>query len=319
MEDIANELVAYMDFLGYESTLDARDNGGFIFHEKKFSDLGLPAQSQRGIHKELREQLDEIKHKLLNPKSRISTLREKFEKFKKDALHTSFDPSAFKNGEFVKKREDRKTLEQFKKYLKDYYDDASSTGTSQGSSIDELTNTMGRIDLSPAGAPSVEEERQLAMKRPFIEEKIVDYSDIFNERTDTRKKYYGGLEATGMKEHIQYGETHTLAKLTNDLATELRTKYFSGGASQKTLAEVYKVALPTVEAVIQRKTWKHLPQVPGESDENFNKPNSQERKVIKLAKQYGVEPIRNKIGRLALPPDLIKRLRKAEKKKESKE
>jgi hypothetical protein len=321
MEDIANELVAYMDFLGYKTTLDAKESGGFDFRAVNFSDFGLPAQSIRGIHKDLRDQLNEITQKLKNPKSRLSTLREKLDKFEKDALHTSFDPTDFQMFKVTKKIEDRKTLEQFKEFLKDYYekDDATSTGTSQGSSVDELTNTVGRMDLSPP--PSVEEQRQLAMKRPFIEEKLADYSDVFRGKAEAGKVYHGGLEATGMKEHIQYGETHTKAKLTNALATEIRTRFFAGGVSQRALAEEYKIALPTTEALIQRKTWKHLPQVPGESDENFNKPNSQERKIIKIAKQYNVEPIRNKIGRLALPPELIKKLRKekAEKKKESKE
>jgi hypothetical protein len=314
MEDIANELVAYMDFLGYKTTLDIGQNGGFIFHERDFSDMGLPYQSQRGIHKELREQLSEISQKLKNPKSHLTPLRAKLEKFKKDALHTAFDPSTFKNGSSITKRPDRKTLDQFKTFLEDYYDkdDASSTGTSQGSSVDDITNQMGRIDLSPAGA-SVEEQRQLAMKRPFIEEKVADFSDVFHKEQDAPKRLFEGVEATGMGEHLQYGEKVYNAKLTNVQATEIRTKYFTTDATIPSLARDYKVSVGTVGAVLKRKTWKHLPQVEGESDEIFNQPNTQEQRIIKLAKKHGVEPVRNKIGRLALPPALIKQLREERK------
>jgi hypothetical protein len=305
-----------MDFLGYRTTIDAGKMGGFIVHVTDFNDIGLAYQDRRGIHKELQDQLSDITHKLRNTKSRVSSLREKLDKFEKDAIHTAFDRATYKGRDFNTPRV-RKTLEQFK----DYYDkdDASSTGTSQGSSVDDLTNQMGRIDLSPAGA-SVEDQRQLAMKRPFIEEKVADFSDVFHEGKDAPKKGYEGLEATGMKEHLVFGEKHYKAKLTGAEATQIRTRYFAGERPVD-LHKEYKVALTTVNQIVSRNTWKHLPQVPGEPDEYLARPNQQEQTVLKIAKQYGVEPVRNKIGRLALPPELIKRLRKekAEKKKETKE
>jgi hypothetical protein len=318
MEDIANEYVAFLDYLGFGQGIEliAKENGGFKVHGVS----GGIIRPDNG-DKEVRELSRDIVTKLQNPKSRVASLREKFDKLRKDSYylggseHFTYGKEGRMGGSRPKKSE-----EGFKEYLKDYYeDDATSTGTSKGSSIDDLTNTMGRIDLSPAGAPSVEEERQLAMKRPFIEEKIADYSDVFG-KSEREGNKYEGLEATGMNLHLQYGEKHLKAKLTEKDVNEIRTKYFAGERNID-LHKEYNVTVSTIDHIVGRHTWKHLPQVPGEPDEYLTRPNLQEKAVLKVAKQYGVEPVRNKIGRLALPPELIKQLRKekAEKKKESKE
>jgi hypothetical protein len=330
MEDIANEYVAFLDYIGFGQGIEliAKENGGFKVHGTTGGIIRPDARNT-----EVTELSRDIVTKLQNPKSRPGPLREKFDKLRKESYYLGgYEHYTYGPGGRMGASRHKKTEEGFKKYLEDYYekDEASSTGTSQGSSVDDLTNQMGRIDLSPAGSPpslpsvpSVEEQRQLAMKRPFIEEKIADFSDIFIEADKETKKQFGedALEATGMKEHLMYGEKHWGAKLTGAQVTEIRTKYFAGGITQEQLAKEYTTPLSTIKSIIGRKTWKHLPQVSGESDENFNKPNTQEQRVIKIARQYGVETVRNKIGRIALPSELIKRLRKekAEKKKETKE
>ena len=313
MEDIANEYVAFLDYLGFGKGVEliAKENGGFFVHR------GLLYPDNKD--KTVRELSEYIVDKLKNPKSRVPLLREKFEKLKEESYYLGgselYDWRGTKQSRFSK------TEAGFKEYLEDYYekDDASSisTGTSQGSSVDELTHKIERIDLSPPSV-TVEEQRQLAMKRPFIEEKVADFSDVFHTGGGAPKKNFEGmLPATGMAEHMMYGEKHYKAKLTPKDVNEIRTRYFAGEKTVN-LHKEYKVALGTIDHIIGRHTWKHLPQVPGEPDEYLARPNQQEVKVIKIAKQYGVEPVRNKIGRLALPPELIKQLRKerAEKKVE---
>jgi hypothetical protein len=332
MEEIANEYVAFLDYLGFGQGIEliAKENGGFKVHGVTGGIIRPDARNT-----EVTELSRDIVTKLQNPKSRVSSLREKFDKLREESYYLGgYEHYTYGPGGRMGASRHKKTEEGFKKYLEDYYekDEASSTGTSQGSSVDDLTNQMGRIDLSPAGAPplsgpSVEEQRQLAMKRPFIEEKVADFSDVFiGEPTKNPGQTYGEgrLLATGMAEHVMYGEKHHGAKLTGAQVTELRTRYFAGEATLK-LANEFKISDKTVNSITSRQTWKHLPQVPGESDENFNRPNIQELRVMKIAREHGVEPIRNKIGRFALPPELLKRLRKeraeakAEKKKESKE
>jgi len=310
MQDIANEMIAYLDYINVdEFSLRAREDGGFELS------ASFGYASRYGYHKPEVVLFQDIQSRLKNPRSRVSSLREKFEKFKNDTIRYAGFTIDYASKKYHM-TDKKASLANFNEFLKDYYeDDATSVGTSQGSSVDDLTNTMGRIDLSGAGAPSAEQERQDAMKHPFIEEKLADFSDIFgNKREQPDGKFKGEefLQATGLKEHGVYGEKHHSAKLKSAEATAIRVAYWSKAKTQIELAEQYHMKTAGINHVLTRYSWKHLPQVEGEPDEVFNAPNHHERVIRKLAQQYGVEPIRNKIGRLRLPDELIKRL-KAEK------
>lgn len=121
-----------------------------------------------------------------------------------------------------------------------------------------------------------------------------------------------------------YGEKHIKAKLTNAEVNELRATYWTKKETNiAKLAEKYKVAESNIRNILKRNTWSHLPQAEGEPDENYKAPNQNDLKVIKRAKELGVEPVANKIGRLRLPDEIIKKMRQEaatmKKKKEAKE
>jgi hypothetical protein len=56
------------------------------------------------------------------------------------------------------------------------------------------------------------------------------------------------------------GIRHGLAKLTADEVIEARRLYAAGGVTHKALAEKYGIGLSTMSWVLQRRTWRHLPE-----------------------------------------------------------
>ncbi len=54
------------------------------------------------------------------------------------------------------------------------------------------------------------------------------------------------------------GESHPLAKLTDNAVREIRHRYSRGDVTQKHLAAEYGVSIPTVSSAIKRKTWRHV-------------------------------------------------------------
>lgn len=170
------------------------------------------------------------------------------------------------------------------------------------------------------------------MRQMAIGKGGIDKSDIFSgglNEVARQVQGHSGIQGTGMSQHIQYGEKHTKAKLNDETAQAIRREYWgSGGAkhttggshkraegSQNALADKYGMSREGIKFLLNRSTWIHLPQVEGEPDENMTKTSMNDRKVIKLAKELGVEPIRNKIGRLALPEDVVLKLRSEASKK----
>lgn len=55
------------------------------------------------------------------------------------------------------------------------------------------------------------------------------------------------------------GEKAALAVLTAELVTQIRTEYTAGGCTYRGLAAKYKVSGGTVNHLINRRTWKHIP------------------------------------------------------------
>lgn len=179
-------------------------------------------------------------------------------------------------------------------------------------------SAMGGEDVRSQKLQTVEEKRQEVMKRPTVIEKI-DKSDIyFKGDLTTRQPELELMEVTGRGVHNRYGERHKKAKLTAAQATEIRRRWWVNKEPQITLSKEYGVADPTINNIIKRDTWSHLPQVEGEPDEVMNAPNRNDKKVLATAKKLGIEPVRNKIGHLALPTDAVLKL-KAEKKIKAKE
>jgi len=174
-------------------------------------------------------------------------------------------------------------------------------------------------------AHQVEDATEM-MRQMAIGKGGIDKSDKFSgglNEVPRQVQEYSGLKGTGMSQHLQYGEKHKFAKLTDETAQAIRKEYWGGGGNRKTagggkkvagsqqqLADKYGVSREAIRYVLNRSSWIHLPQVEGEPDENMNKTSMNERKTLKLAKELGVEPIRNKIGRLALPEEVVLKLRK---------
>jgi len=154
---------------------------------------------------------------------------------------------------------------------------------------------------------------------------VADLSQAFAVKKEAEKEERKNLvEATGLGVHQAFGEKHTRAKLTDALAQQIRREYWAtgglktGGATKKgehkegsvgALATKYEVSVSTLGHLVGRLTWVHLPRVEGEPEENLKNLSQQELKTKKKAKELGVEPVRSKLGRLALPPDVVAKLR----------
>jgi len=55
------------------------------------------------------------------------------------------------------------------------------------------------------------------------------------------------------------GELNGLAKLTQEQVRAMRAEYAAGGISQPALARRYGIAHGTLEAILHRRSWKHVP------------------------------------------------------------
>ena len=56
------------------------------------------------------------------------------------------------------------------------------------------------------------------------------------------------------------GESSGMSKLTNQAVREIRERYAAGGVTQQQLADVYGVSQSKISDVVNRRTWRHLPQ-----------------------------------------------------------
>lgn len=62
------------------------------------------------------------------------------------------------------------------------------------------------------------------------------------------------------RQHFQKHPEHTpTAKLTQDTVRAIRRRYAAGGVLQKALAQEFGVDARSISAVVNRITWKHLP------------------------------------------------------------
>jgi ketosteroid isomerase-like protein len=175
---------------------------------------------------------------------------------------------------------------------------------------DDLVSGMNKMTLY---AMDLEGGRAKAMKQPKIEEKgVLDESDVYGNKSNN-KRFGEAAKTTGVGKHTMFGETHRQAKLTNAQVNDIRKRWWVNKEKQGVLMKDYGVSTATLTYIVTRQTWSHLPQVEGEPDDVYNAPNQNDLKVMKRAKELGVEPVRNKIGRLKLPDGTIKAVRAAAK------
>lgn len=57
----------------------------------------------------------------------------------------------------------------------------------------------------------------------------------------------------------QRGEDNGYAKLDEVRVCEIRKRYAAGGITQRELADEFDVAVMTINAVVLRKNWAHVP------------------------------------------------------------
>lgn len=72
---------------------------------------------------------------------------------------------------------------------------------------------------------------------------------------EARQRISDGLRGT-QKPNLQ-GEKHHQARLTADQVREIR-RQSRAGVTRKELAQRYGVAVPTIDSIIYRQTWRHL-------------------------------------------------------------
>jgi hypothetical protein len=58
--------------------------------------------------------------------------------------------------------------------------------------------------------------------------------------------------------HLRRGEENNKARFTTAQVLQMR-RYHDNGLSLRTIARLFHAPLPTVQNIIARKTWKHLP------------------------------------------------------------
>jgi len=229
-----------------------------------------------------------------------------------------------------RRQEVPRKVEETKEYMERYKMGAEDV---RSTAEEERQRAMKRKPKTPEPSPhnsdSEGEEAETLRLKAMKPHKIVeDKSDIYGE-VKGKSKLEGVEKATGAGLHTMYGETHTKAKLTNAQANEIRNLYWTKKeTNQLNLAEKFKINPSVIHRILMRKTWSHLPQAEGEPDETYKAPNNTDLKVMKKAKELGVEPVTNKIGRLRLPDEVLKAVRAkaavkraatVKKKKEAKE
>lgn len=219
-----------------------------------------------------------------------------------------------KSNRLQRQRQERpRKIEQTKEYIERSAmggEDVRSQAMRRVKIEEDLVSGMNTMTLY---AMDLEAGRAKAMERPKIEEKgVLDESGIYGKKSTSRG--FGEAEkATGVGKHTLFGETHRQAKLTNAQVNDIRRRWWVNKEKQDVLRKDYGVSSPTLSLITTRQTWSHLPQVEGEPDDVYNAPNLNDLKVMKRAKELGVEPVRNKIGRLKLPDGTIKAVRAATK------
>ena len=207
---------------------------------------------------------------------------------------------------------------------------SSGSGSESESAEERRVRAMRpkKMEEKPSQVVDQVEDATELMRQMAIGKGGIDRSDIFGKKVEEHNVIPLEGGSTGMSQHLQYGEKHKKATLTDELAQKIRKEYWlSGGVkiggkkregSRTSLAEKYGVGLGAITSLLERRTWVHLPQVEGEPDENMQRLSNNEKKVMQRAKELGVEPIRNKIGRLALPEEVVVKLREeASAKKEA--
>jgi plasmid maintenance system antidote protein VapI len=105
-----------------------------------------------------------------------------------------------------------------------------------------------------------EEEVKRRMSENRRGEKSPNFGRHFSEETkqklsESHKGHFTSEETKEKMSVCHRGEKCYKAKLTWDQVNEIREKYSTGNYSQRQLAKEYKIAQPTIEHIINNKTW----------------------------------------------------------------
>jgi len=165
----------------------------------------------------------------------------------------------------------------------------------------------------------LQREREMAMLLPTIEEpNIIDRSDQIKMNVVKGGTYQPEINlygATGVGFHINIGERHPRAKLTDVKAQEIRTRYWaipedvrpSVNAFANQIKNEYEIAVTTLQSVLRRKTWTGalFPLVAGEPVETLNELTVTEAKILTKAIKEGLSTLVNKTGKARFTDEQI--------------
>ena len=215
-----------------------------------------------------------------------------------------------KSKEARRKVEEMKEMEEAKKRgyaeMDTGYDSGTGSESERESAEEQRVRAMNlhkKREETPAQQPPADQ----------VAPGMKDLSLVFGERhAEPGKKITGS--STGYGVHKVIGEGNASHKLTVKEVQEIRTDWWSrphirGQSMGDGLIEVgekYGVSPSTINSLLQRKSWYNLPFIEGEPTEE--RLNVNEKRLVKIFKEkYGgtrEQMVRNKQGRLALPPEI---------------
>jgi hypothetical protein len=225
----------------------------------------------------------------------------------------------------AEKQGDKSGAEYFRKQLPAFEEKIKTTW------LPEIEKVMVHVRHEREVEKAREEQGFAKAREEAMAKSVVDFSQVFAEQKQGGGDKEDLLKATGLGKHMHFGEKHTGAKLNDTSVQQLRREYWATGGDKREgrkagehqagtyqqLAEKYGVNVSTAVHAVRRESWMHLPRVEGEPAENLKRLSNQELAIKRKAKALGVEPVRSELGRLALPADVVAKLRaEAKAKKE---
>jgi hypothetical protein len=89
---------------------------------------------------------------------------------------------------------------------------------------------------------------------------LASQAEPFVDNPNSVLRRVAGLQPTKNVIVTVRGPTRPTTKLTPQQVIEIRRRYAEGGISMSQLAEEYGVVATNINLIIQRKTWKDLPE-----------------------------------------------------------
>lgn len=145
----------------------------------------------------------------------------------------------------------------------------TAAGPLHGSRTKPESRARGeRIASAVLTADAVSEIRSLYASGGITQQQIADRYGVSREAINSiirgvRWKHIDAGDVDQMREisaanRWKRGTDHHGAVLTEDDVRSIRTRHASGSASYRSLAAEYGVSIPTIAAVVHRRTWSHV-------------------------------------------------------------